>query len=70
MSNASTFDLAHKHAPSVVATYLAASSLISTVDTLFTQEQQLSVRFLHFWFNSFSAAVRVPGDSIPCWWSN
>jgi hypothetical protein len=60
MSNASSFDLQHKHAPSVVATYIAASSLVSTVDTLFSQEQQLSARFLHFWFNSFSAAVCSP----------
>jgi hypothetical protein len=27
------------------------------VETLFNQEQQLSVRFLYFWFNSFSAVV-------------
>jgi hypothetical protein len=58
MSDSAAFDLHHRYSPSVIATYLAASELISTVETLFNQEQQLSARFLHFWFNSFSAAVR------------
>jgi hypothetical protein len=57
MSGPETFDLHHQYAPSVLATYLGAASIISAVETLFDQEQQLSVRFLHFWFNSFSAAV-------------
>lgn len=51
------FDLGHHFAPSVIATYLGASNLISAVETLFEQEQQLSARFLHFWFNAFSAVV-------------
>lgn len=59
LSGSGTFDLGHSYAPSVLATYLGASNIISAVETLFTQEQQLSVRFLHFWFNSFSAAVRI-----------
>jgi len=58
MSGPDAFDLNHAYAPSVLATYLGASSLISAVEALFEQEQQLSVRFLHFWFNSFGAAVR------------
>jgi len=57
MSGPEAFDLSHHHAPSVIATYLGASNLISVVETLFEQEQQLSVRFLHFWFNAFSAVV-------------
>ncbi|CAA7269113.1 unnamed protein product [Cyclocybe aegerita] len=59
MSGPEPFDLTHVYAPSVLATYLSASNLISAVETLFEQEQQLSVRFLHFWFNTFSAAVTL-----------
>ncbi|KAK0464414.1 uncharacterized protein EV420DRAFT_1627400 [Desarmillaria tabescens] len=53
------FDFHHRFAPSVVATYLGASSLISTVTKLYDQEQHLSTRFLCFWFNAFSAAVTL-----------
>lgn len=49
----------HKYAPSVVATYLGASQLISTVALLFDREPDLSCRFLSFWFNAFSAAVSL-----------
>jgi hypothetical protein len=59
MSSPEAFDLCHPYAPSVLATYLGASNLIAAVETLFNQQQQLSVRFLHFWFNSFSAAVSL-----------
>ncbi|KAF8895147.1 hypothetical protein BD779DRAFT_1608834 [Infundibulicybe gibba] len=59
MSEPDQFDLQHKFAPSVLATYLGASSLISAVETLFNQEPQLSARFLHFWFNAFSGAVTL-----------
>lgn len=51
------FRFHHKYAPSVVATYLGASALISTVESIFDREPQLSSRFLCFWFNAFSAAV-------------
>lgn len=57
MNSAEPFDMHHEYAPSVLATYLSASSLIAAVEGLFEQETQLSVRFLHFWFNVFSAAV-------------
>ncbi len=57
MNNAEPFDMHHDYAPSVLATYLSASNLISAVDGLFKQQKELSVRFLHFWFNVFSAAV-------------
>ena len=57
MGSPEGFDLNHHYSPSVIATYLSASNLISAVETLFEQEQQLSVRFLHFWFNTFSAVV-------------
>ncbi|KAJ7700280.1 hypothetical protein B0H14DRAFT_3034208 [Mycena olivaceomarginata] len=43
-------DLHHPYAPSVLATYIGAS-------TLFDREPQLSARFLHFWFNAFSATA-------------
>lgn len=59
MSGPAEFNLAHPYAMSVLATYLAATNLINAVETLFNQQQQLSVRFLHFWFNSFSAVVRL-----------
>ncbi|KAF8817210.1 hypothetical protein BYT27DRAFT_7205076 [Phlegmacium glaucopus] len=59
MSGPEAFDLNHHHAPSVIATYLGASNLISVVETLFEQEQQLSARFLHFWFNAFSSVVTL-----------
>ncbi len=64
MSGPIAFTLAHPYAPSVFATYLSAASLISAVEMLFNQEQQLSVRFLHFWFNSFSATVRRPVSHV------
>jgi hypothetical protein len=57
MGSPKGFDLNHHYAPSVIATYLSASNLITAVETLFEQEQQLSARFLHFWFNTFSAVV-------------
>ncbi|KDR82363.1 hypothetical protein GALMADRAFT_57068 [Galerina marginata CBS 339.88] len=71
MNGPDAFDFSHLFAPSVIATYLGASSLISAVETLFNQEPQLSARFLHFWFNSFSAVVtlsllisRAPSTSL------
>lgn len=57
MNSAEPFDMNQEFAPSVLATYLSASTLIATVDDLYEHEQNLSVRFLHFWFNVFSAAV-------------
>jgi hypothetical protein len=57
MNGPESFDLRHQHSPSVLATYLGASSLIKAVQALFDQEPDLSTRFLHFWFNAFSAAV-------------
>jgi hypothetical protein len=57
MNSAEPFDMNHEYAPSVLASYLSASALIVTVEELYEREQNLSVRFLHFWFNAFSAAV-------------
>ncbi|KAJ7928078.1 hypothetical protein B0H13DRAFT_2265321 [Mycena leptocephala] len=64
-------DLHHPYAPSVLATYIGAASLIATLETLFDREPQLSARFLHFWFNAFSATVtlslfvsRAPATSL------
>ena len=59
MSGPEPFNLDHKYAPSVLATYLGAASLISTIETLFDHEPQLSARFLYFWFNTYSAAVSL-----------
>ncbi|KAF9453101.1 hypothetical protein P691DRAFT_659182, partial [Macrolepiota fuliginosa MF-IS2] len=59
MNSADPFDMHHEYAPSVLATYLSASSLISSVEGLYEQEKWLSMRFLHFWFNVFSAAVML-----------
>ncbi|KAJ6621837.1 hypothetical protein B0H10DRAFT_2432116 [Mycena sp. CBHHK59/15] len=64
-------DLHHRYAPSVLATYSSAASLIATVEVLFDREPQLSARFLHLWFNAFSATVtlslfvsRAPATSV------
>lgn len=57
MNSPEPFDMHHDYAPSVLATYLSASNLIAAVEQLYEKESQLSVRFLHFWFNVFSAAV-------------
>jgi hypothetical protein len=65
MGSPDGFDLSHHYAPSVIATYLSASNLISAVETLFEQEQQLTARFLHFWFNAFSAVVRLDYRCLP-----
>ncbi|KAJ7095719.1 hypothetical protein B0H15DRAFT_826810 [Mycena belliarum] len=69
--NGTFVDLHHPYAPSVLATYIGASSLIATLETLFDREPQLSARFLHFWFNAFSATVtlslfasRAPATSL------
>ncbi|KAF8630842.1 hypothetical protein AX17_005201 [Amanita inopinata Kibby_2008] len=59
MNGPEPFDLHHQYSPSVLATCLGASSLIATVQTLFDREPDLSARFLHFWFNAFSAAVTL-----------
>ncbi|KAF8335644.1 hypothetical protein F5887DRAFT_1079053 [Amanita rubescens] len=71
MRGPESLDLHHKYYPSVLATYLGASSLIKAVQALFDQEPNLSTRFLHFWRNVFSAAVtlglfisRAPSTSV------
>lgn len=52
-------DLHHPHAPSVLATFIGAVTLVSIVEKLFSREPQLSSRFLCFWFNAYSAAVTL-----------
>ncbi len=47
--------------PSVIATYRGACDVISTVESLFDQEEQLCSRFLHFCFNAYFAGVSVGG---------
>lgn len=70
-SDAAHFTLTHQWAPSVIATYLAAASLIETIEQLYEHEREVSVRFLFFWFNAFSAAMtlqafihRVPTSTL------
>ncbi|KAJ3780693.1 hypothetical protein GGU10DRAFT_414928 [Lentinula aff. detonsa] len=53
------FDWKREFAPSVLATYLSTASIITAVETLFNNEEQLSGRFLCFWFNAFSASVTL-----------
>lgn len=59
LSNSGEFDLEDEYAPSVVATFIAATSLISSTEELFNWEADLTARFLHFWFNAFSAGVSI-----------
>ncbi|KAF7422349.1 hypothetical protein PC9H_010505 [Pleurotus ostreatus] len=59
LSNGGEFDLEHEYAPSVVATCIAATSLISSTEEIFNWEADLTARFLHFWFNAFSAGVAL-----------
>ncbi|KAH0586545.1 hypothetical protein H2248_007770 [Termitomyces sp. 'cryptogamus'] len=60
MSLPEAFDLAtHPYAPSVLATCLAAASLVESIETLFDNEPQLSARFLYFWFNTYSATATL-----------
>ncbi|KAE9405690.1 hypothetical protein BT96DRAFT_988202 [Gymnopus androsaceus JB14] len=59
MSSPEQFDWNNKFAPSILATYLGCSSIIAAVETLFDKEEQLSGRFLCFWFNAFSAFVTL-----------
>lgn len=48
--------------PSVIATYRGACDVISTVESLFEQEEQLCSRFLHFCFNAYFAGVSEGGS--------
>lgn len=57
LNNSEQFDWDREFAPSLLATYLSTSSIIGAVETLFNKEEQLSGRFLCFWFNAFSASV-------------
>ncbi|KAF5382336.1 hypothetical protein D9757_008469 [Collybiopsis confluens] len=59
MSSPEKFDWNDPFAPSVLATYLGCAELIVAVEILFNKEEQLSGRFLCFWFNAFSASVAL-----------
>ncbi|KAH7870935.1 uncharacterized protein C8R40DRAFT_1055685 [Lentinula edodes] len=59
LNNSEHFDWDREFAPSLLATYLSTSSIIGAVETLFNKEEQLSGRFLCFWFNTFSASVTL-----------
>lgn len=59
VSDYDAFSYQHKFAPSAVATYLSATRLIATLKALEAREPQLSKRFMCFWFNAFSGAVRM-----------
>lgn len=49
----------HEYAPSVVAVFRGSIRLISIVETLYSQEQDMTVRFLSFWLNAFSGAAAL-----------
>jgi hypothetical protein len=51
--------LHHPYSPSVIATYRGACDVISTVENLFDQEEQLCARFLHFCFNAYFAGASI-----------
>ncbi|KAL0581182.1 hypothetical protein V5O48_000872 [Marasmius crinis-equi] len=53
------FNRRHRHAPSVVAVFLSATRMIATVEQLYTQVPELSVRISGYWSNAFSAAVAL-----------
>ncbi|KAJ4491601.1 hypothetical protein C8J55DRAFT_450236 [Lentinula edodes] len=59
LNNSEQFDWDREFAPSLLATYLSTSSIVGAVETLFNKEEQLSGRFLCFWFNTFSASVTL-----------
>ncbi|KAG1765919.1 hypothetical protein EDD22DRAFT_879336 [Suillus occidentalis] len=59
LSDFDAFTYRHKYAPSVLATYLSASRLVATLETMLHREPQLSKRFMCFWFNAFSGAVAL-----------
>lgn len=52
--------LRHPYSPSVIATYRGACDVISTVENLLDQEEQLCARFLHFCFNAYFAGASIP----------
>ncbi|KAL0069882.1 hypothetical protein AAF712_003152 [Marasmius tenuissimus] len=53
------FNRRHRHAPSVVAVFLSATRMIATVEQLYNQVPELSVRISGYWSNAFSAAVAL-----------
>ncbi|KAF5330260.1 hypothetical protein D9758_014460 [Tetrapyrgos nigripes] len=53
------FNRRHRHAPSVVAIFLSASRMISTVQELYLSESRLTTRILGYWSNAFSAAIAL-----------
>ncbi|KAG1880645.1 fungal-specific transcription factor domain-containing protein [Suillus tomentosus] len=59
LSDFDAFTYRHKYAPSVLATFLSASRLVATLETMLRREPQLSKRFMCFWFNAFSGAVAL-----------
>ncbi|KAG2060619.1 hypothetical protein BDR06DRAFT_986789 [Suillus hirtellus] len=59
LSDFDAFTYRHKYAPSVLATFLSASRLVATFETMLRREPQLSKRFMCFWFNAFSGAVAL-----------
>ncbi|KAI0086530.1 hypothetical protein BDY19DRAFT_960418 [Irpex rosettiformis] len=55
------FTVQHTYTPSVLAVYSGSCSLISTIATIYQWEPELSIRYIIFWNNLFSAAVSRPG---------
>lgn len=65
LSGPEAFYRSHQYAPSVVAVFLSASRMITTVQDLYHREPQLTARILWYWSNAFSAAVCI-WHSLSC----
>ncbi|TFL01701.1 hypothetical protein BDV98DRAFT_567372 [Pterulicium gracile] len=59
LSGPQTFTLDHELAPSVLATFCSASSIIATTKRMHELQPHLSCRFLGFWFNAYSAGMTL-----------
>ncbi|KAF9267290.1 hypothetical protein L218DRAFT_955169 [Marasmius fiardii PR-910] len=53
------FNRRHRLAPSVVAVFLSATRMIATVEQLYQQAPNLTIRISGYWSNAFSAAVAL-----------
>jgi hypothetical protein len=58
LSGPKTLTIFDPYVPSVLATFYSVCRLISIVEAFFLREPLLCTRYLAFWFNVFSGAVR------------
>ncbi|KII86663.1 hypothetical protein PLICRDRAFT_163895 [Plicaturopsis crispa FD-325 SS-3] len=59
LSSTSTLSRRTQYAPSIIAVYRSAVRLIDIIETLADQEPDMTLRFLSFFANAFSAAVAL-----------